>query len=901
MRILFILLALLSVAADYPIVAVRAPRKGDTTRTDWPEVLHPIAGEPGSHLVIVRKGQPDEVLVSAGENGCVLDAAVSLDGKSVVYSLVTDITSPGNGGGNFWVSGAPLAYSGADIYRIDLATKHVTRLTFQEVTPNTSHYNWSKSPIKSDPAGTVYQGFGVYNTGPCPLPGGRIMFTSSRNNFAAPKGGWSFPNLQLFVMDDDGKNVECVGHLNIGGALHPTLMRDGRVMWSSFEAQGYRHSGQWALWASYPDGRNWEPLMSAFTFQTALHFACETSTGTVAVAGYYFNNNAGFGTIFGFPSTVPPALAALPRFGPPDPAKNVPVMMRYNGTLYPWKFGFSPTGLVAITQSSNHSDQASDIDPDDSSKRLGKYTHPAAAPNGDLLATYTPGPANDLTRPVNQPTYQGMIVKLIGGKADKPSAHEVIASDPAYNYQFPKPVLSWQDIYGQPPVEIPWLPNDGSVHALLPEGTPYGLIGTSSFYKRDTENFSIDGGPKGWITQGSDSGVYTNEDIHAVRIVVTEPQTNLRYPHKDGAVHAGFDNKNWTNPINERLRILAEIPLRKEGVTDPDGNPDTSFLARIPADVPFTFQTIDAKGRVLNMAQTWHQLRPGEKRVNCGGCHAHSQQGTEFEATAAAKPDYAILTFDKTRDREFDRDVWPILEAKCKSCHTEGHPTGLDMSTAEKAYTNLLPRLKAMRPRESLLSWKIAGKKLDGSTGNIEGGQMPLGGEPLSDAEILVIDEWIGLGAARGSGVFHDDIRPTLTVAGPLRSESAKHIKIGLIDSGSGIKANSFKAQLNGEPIPGAINENHVYTATLDQEVQAGVLTAEVSDNAGNITRVVRHFNGTAPPPPETCEEQLAQIKKQLAALQADYQALRSAHTLTQEEIAKLKARIEAAKAALNQ
>ena len=34
---------------------------------------------------------------------------------------------------------------------------------------------------------------------------------------------------------------------------------------------------------------------------------------------------------------------------------------------------------------------------------------------------------------------------------------------------------------------------------------------------------------------------------------------------------------------------------------------------------------------VLNMAQTWHQLRPGEIRNDCGGCHAHSQKPTDFE------------------------------------------------------------------------------------------------------------------------------------------------------------------------------------------------------------------------------------------------------------------------------
>src|SRR6184192_2661116 len=75
---------------------------------------------------------------------------------------------------------------------------------------------------------------------------------------------------------------------------------------------------------------------------------------------------------------------------------------------------------------------------------------------------------------------------------------------------------------------------------------------------------------------------------------------------------------------------------------DPDGNPDTSFLARIPADTSFTFQTLDRHGMVLNSAQTWHQVRPGEIRHNCGGCHAHSQRPTDFALTAAAQPGYKV-------------------------------------------------------------------------------------------------------------------------------------------------------------------------------------------------------------------------------------------------------------------
>src|SRR5204863_3030000 len=137
-----------------------------------------------------------------------------------------------------------------------------------------------------------------------------------------------------------------------------------------------------------------------------------------------------------------------------------------------------------------------------------------------------------------------------------------------------------------------------------------------------------------WSVQGSDAGLYGNEDIHAVRILALEPTSEIQAKR----------GRTFYNHAKERMRILGEIPVRKfaspgaasPGV-DPDGNPDTSFLAKIPADTAFTFQTLDKDGMVLNMAQTWHQVRPGELRNDCGGCHAHSQKPTLFRDTAAAK------------------------------------------------------------------------------------------------------------------------------------------------------------------------------------------------------------------------------------------------------------------------
>lgn len=113
---------------------------------------------------------------------------------------------------------------------------------------------------------------------------------------------------------------------------------------------------------------------------------------------------------------------------------------------------------------------------------------------------------------------------------------------------------------------------------------------------------------------------------------------------------------------NERAHILGEIPLRKfdargDPILDPEGNPDTSFWALVPADTPISFQTLDRDSLALNMAQTWHQVRPGEIRTDCGGCHAHSQQPLGFEGTAAVEPDPWDLV-----------NTTPLVKPVCLSC-----------------------------------------------------------------------------------------------------------------------------------------------------------------------------------------------------------------------------------------
>jgi hypothetical protein len=573
--------------------------------------------------------------------------------------------------------------------------------------------------------------------GPCPLPGGRLAFTSNRDGFR-PARGYPAIALQLFVMDDRDtsigdqdlpQNLDKIGHLNVSGALHPVVLKDGRIMYSSLESQGVRDGILWGIWTIRPDGTGWAPLVSAFDpggAPNGFHFQTQLGNGELVVEEYYNQNNSGFGAYIKLPASPPDG---YPAFGPAhrgDP-RNKP--WRYgrfdNGNPRYYKMPFMPTGSVSLTPFSHGLEGPADFSTrtDKDSPRVGKFTHPSGAPDNHLLTVYSPGPVNHQYTFLPQLDGGIYLIKK-GDVVESPSQMRLIKNDPEYNECWPRAVVPYERIYGiKEPKNLPRLSNDGTKSKHLPEGTPFGLVGTSSFYKRESypdgavpngkvtaeyaggrnpwkglDAFTSHGNgmPLNWHNQGADAGLYSNEDIHAVRILVMEPTTDRK----------GADSgRRFYNHASERLRILGEIPLRKydgdKQPTDPDGNPDTSFLARIPADTPFTFQTLDKRGMLLNMAQTWHQLRPGEVRTNCGGCHAHSQQPTDFARTAAAKADYKVwdlvnktpLVTSKERDEsktkwdgkdasglryaakgpvnvEYFRDIAPILKRSCAACHT---------------------------------------------------------------------------------------------------------------------------------------------------------------------------------------------------------------------------------------
>ena len=797
-----------TVRYDYDIVYVRAPRKGDDAPSQWTEIAHPALMDPGGDLMLLHPDGSEELLVEGGDDGSVTDPSVSFDGQWVYYSHIRGLKGTSQ-------NGQP-PFGGADIYKIHVKTRKIVRLTHQVFTPNTGAADWSKDFRKPDEKKT-WLNYGVLNMGPCPLPGGRLVFISNRNAFRPPKH--PSPTLQLFVMDDDGGNVECIGHLNLGMALHPTSSWTAASCSARWSRRGCATRSCGACGASIPTARTGSPSSAPSTparpptpstsrrsSPTAASSPRSTTTRTTAVSAPISSCRRPRRRRRRLPGLRP----GRPR-RPAQPAAALRPLLQRQGQILPPAVQPGRHRIVhALRQHGEGPADPSVLDKTNS-PAVGKFTHPSGAPDNHLLTVWSPGPANHQYG-LKLPPLDGGIYLIKDGKPiDEPGQMLLIKNDPKYNESGRAPSSPTNASTAiEEPKRLAPLANDGTLSKHLPEGTPFGLVGTSSLYKResypngavpkggvtagfagghdrtdgyhglDPFNTSENGASLNWFNQGADAGLYSNDDIHAIRILVLEPTTDRNRGPKSGRL--------FLNHAKERLRILGEIPVRKfagdKQPLDPDGNPDTSFLAKIPADTAFTFQTLDKDGMVLNMAQTWHQLRPGEIRNDCGGCHAHSQKPTPFDKTAAAKPNYEVfdltqktpllttkaldesgkkwdakdetgLRFEKgVKNVEYFRDVKPILDRSCVACHTakKGKPAGnlvldddalvhfgnepempgtyyrLALDTeARYGYkpvihngqwrqTNASRYVRKFQSRRSLLIWKVFGRRCDGWT-----------------------------------------------------------------------------------------------------------------------------------------------------------------------------------------
>ncbi len=924
------------VGVDYDIIYVRYPPKDATDDyVTIPQGEHPYDIAPGADLMLLKPDGSETILVDC-VTCSVMDPYISYDARYVYYSLIEE----------------PTRESASWIYKIDLTNKNYTpiRLTFDDGFDSLKYAGNDTS--EHDQASLR----SIRDMAPVPLSDGRLLFTSNRAGLTAFDPGTNAvvreSIQQLYVMDDhDGsKTTAALSNLrqletgSLHMVQHPIQLMDGRILFSTWQDVGnkFRYA-MTSLFTVHPDGSNMQQFTEPHDHHKNVeHFVTQLADEQVVSGWYYPSFDYGFGALLRFPISDPSGIDFL--------RQSIPDLQPFNNA----RLSFREFDRKETKNLTPHTWPGDSPAPN----RSGKYAMPSATKNGDLLVAYSTGYVNwfdavcaakDRCEALKSGIY---IIRDAGtSQVDSPDELVKVLDSPDYNEIWPRAVLKYEQIYAknnsesgpQKPALIPGLDIETDTPYLI-EGEAAAIIGTSSMYNMDPSdrndvfqsNYSREHHDGNWTIQGAEAGVFTNEDIYAVRIMATPPKPFTKPIRKwwgDGVRHrqltkylndARLDDivARYGSFHNERWEILGEFPLAHKATTDKQGNPDSSWMAKIPSDTPFLIQTLDKNGMTIVSELTWRALKSGEERTDCGGCHAHSIEALDFYTTQAGKraairnvpgvsnDDVRVrngmwdltsgsiptltstgVTFipQRSLDVEFNRDVIPILNQHCASCHTAAKPNsengGLHLdSDPWGALTNKsgyqLPQISKYirnpQARESLLVWVAWGQRLDGRTNGsrVDDVDYP-NNHPalnLTDLEKRTIARWVDMGGpinfpqTDGFGYTDDNQLPVINVFTPKRGynnpNNLESWKIGVIDAKSGINYSTFK--VNYSPISDKGLRAPAVTADVDIQTvrdNSGVLQisaptappyileVSVEDNAGNLAVERVYVHKVAPPP----------------------------------------------------
>ena len=133
-----------------------------------------------------------------------------------------------------------------------------------------------------------------------------------------------------------------------------------------------------------------------------------------------------------------------------------------------------------------------------------------------------------------------------------------------------------------------------------------------------------------------------------------------------------------------------------EGPWDPrvlhgtvDVEDDGSCMFQFPAQTPLSVQPLDGEGRALQLMRSWLVGQPGET-ISCIGCHENQNAAAPSgQRTAASrKPPQTIKPwYGPARGWAFERELQPVLDAKCVGCHN-------GKTTAKTAMGEPIPNLE---------------------------------------------------------------------------------------------------------------------------------------------------------------------------------------------------------------
>jgi hypothetical protein len=712
--------------------------------------------------------------------GTVVEPNVSEDGTRVHFAYFHDQTWKYNGGG--WLS-KYLSYKGSDLYTIDLAplladpttpvdTLPVQRLTFKEyggpAKQNVKQTDASKfiDAINPQVGATQNSYWGTVDMHMVEMRthlGPKAVWATNRLRVgnSNPAATDTNHNISLFMADllPDGSlgPFHQFQYYTTTSAVSPVPLRDGITFSYQSSTEAYR---RWDLQVLTSNGR-WSPLLGYAQAAELFHLGSlvtlvdgkELDDHFLGVK-YYNQNDGGFGQLH-----------------------DIDMDMAGINTFEQGTFATTPEAVATLlTPQSTVEDQPSAVTWVDGEKKyVGKFSSPRAGRiGGEFLATWTPTSANRwipdddgetgkydsqiVYRPNLEPFLAWDTVDLRAGKGLQTVVDEASG---VYNLAWPTPLLSWQERHGKTQQDYSPSVIDTSTD-ILP-GEPFALVGTSAIWNTDIRPYdcwlgfgnvpynpnAVTPNEETVLEQGVDTLRYVQdasdfcnyllpETVLGIQLNMTSNQVDL------GSVGAPAYETDGTmltfgGGTKEATQILGLFSPGAEGYSD------ESYIARIPADVPFDFHLLDSTyGMKLVDVRSWHSLQPREVRTDCGGCHQHEAgMGIPFEGTDASfkaaldmttetkfiaydpdcKPTIQTSTEPAVQVPEWRQDIWPEFAQHCGACHDNALSRdaaallAFDYDDEESAYETMRDRHYASSLMGALGSpafWAAYGERTDG-------------------------------------------------------------------------------------------------------------------------------------------------------------------------------------------
>ena len=156
------------------------------------------------------------------------------------------------------------------------------------------------------------------------------------------------------------------------------------------------------------------------------------------------------------------------------------------------------------------------------------------------------------------------------------------------------------------------------------------------------------------------------------------------YYRMGGHINVGIDGP-W-----DVHRILGTVPVDEDG----------SAMFRVPANTPLAVQPLDKDGKALQVMRSWLTAMPGEF-LSCVGCHEQQADTATIRYHTAATREPVEITpwHGPTRGYSFTREVQPVLDKYCVTCHNGAKPGRPDFrSDGPNKFRNFSSAYIALHP-----------------------------------------------------------------------------------------------------------------------------------------------------------------------------------------------------------